>query len=246
MSSKKKKGELTQVIVDSTEIDPTSGVAPELPTTGRTSQADETDYESPIDDKLKLSPPAPKDSSQSDRTYTPQTIKGYEETLNEWKKKSGKMAFIYDFIGDKYRKNLNRASITAFIITSCSSLLALGNLGLNDADYPTIALVLKAVTAVFAVSAAIATGLPRVLGWNTMAESCQKYLDTVENLLASIMSEQSLPMKFKTDPEEYILANKDKFQAILDSAPHVPHSDYSQALDAYDQEQARLRYDLIK
>jgi hypothetical protein len=43
MSSKKKKGELTQVIVDSTEIDPTSGVVPELPTTGRTSQADETD-----------------------------------------------------------------------------------------------------------------------------------------------------------------------------------------------------------
>src|SRR5690606_28057600 len=100
MSSKKKKGELTQVIVDSTDIDPTSGVVPELPTTDRTSQADE----STIDDKPKLSPPAPKDSSQSDRTYTPQTIKGYEETLNEWKKKSGKMAFIYDFIGDKYRK----------------------------------------------------------------------------------------------------------------------------------------------
>lgn len=223
--------ELTRVIVDSTEINPTLGVASELPTTDQRALSDNEEE---------------KESSQSEHLYTPQTIKGYEETLNEWKKKGRKMAFIYDYIGDKYRKNVDKASITAFIITSCSSLLALGNLGLSDTDYPTVALVLKGATAVFAVSAAIATGLPRILGWSSTAESCQKYLDTVENLIASIMSEQSLPMKFKTDPEQYILENKDKYQAILDSAPRVSHSDYSLALDAYEQERARLRYDLVK
>lgn len=246
MSSKKKKKEdqLTKVVVDSTEINPNAGVAPELPTVEGIGPRPSPASSSPVDEKeLKL---PEKGSSPSGRPYTPQTLQGYETTLTEWKRKSGKMAFIYDYVGDKYRKSLSRASITAFLITSMITLLSVGNLGLTDTDYPTIALVLKAVTAVFGVSAAIATGLPRILGWSTTAEACQKYLDSVENLLASIISEQALPMKFRTDPEQYILEHKEKYQAILDSAPHVPHADYTLALDAYDQEKARLRYDLVQ
>lgn len=233
MSSKKKQ-ELVKVIVDSTELDPTTGISPELPTVNE-------------DEKnLKLPTSSKKSSSPSGRPYTPQTLKGYEETLVEWRKKSSKMAFIYDYVGDKYRKSLNRASIIAFVITSLISLLALSNLGLSDSSYPTVALILKIVNAVFGVSAAITTGLPRILGWSVTVDACQKYLDTVENLLASIISEQALPVKFRTDPEQYIVENKEKYQAILDSAPRVPHDDYTAALDAYEQEKARLRYDLVQ
>lgn len=218
----KKKARLSEVVVDSTERDPKAGVASELPT-------------------IKDRTPFPSETGSSTHT-----VKGYEETLLEWRKKSSKMAFIYDYIGDRYRKSLNQASITAFVITSLLSLLALSNLGLSDTDYPTLALVLKAVNAIFGVSAAISTGLPRILGWSATAEACQKYLDTVENLLASIISEQALPVKFRTDPEQYILEHKEKYHAILDSAPRVPHDDYTVALDAYEQEKARLRYDLVQ
>ena len=208
-------------IPDSGEVDPTAHVKPKFPT---------------LRD----------DESESSSHYSPQTMKGYEDTLDEWRRKSSKMAFIYDYVGDKYRQSVNRSSITAFVLSSCITLLALGNLGLSETDYPIIAIVLKAANALFGVGAVIATGLPRLLGWNIMTESCQKYLDSVENLLASIMSEQALPVKFRTDPEQYILEKKEKYQAILDSAPHVSHDDYIHALDAYEQQKARLRNDLVR
>lgn len=242
---KKSSSEESHVVIDSTELNPMAGVQPELPTEeqARVQQVWDLSTDSKEDHK-KLDLPEEK-SSLSRGPYSPHTIQGYEDTLKEWKDKSTKMAFIYDYIGDTYRKRVNSASITGFVLTSCISLLALGNLGLSDADYPTISMVLKGVNAAFGVSAAIATGLPRILNWGTTSENCQKYLDSVENLLASIISEQALPVKFRTDPEQYILEKKEKYQAILDSAPNVPHEDYTSALDAYEQEKARLRHDLI-
>ena len=183
--------------------------------------------------------------TSSDTLYSPMTIEGYEGTLKEWKKKAIKFAFVYDYVVTKYRKKLNSSSLTAFVLTSLCTLLSLGNFGLNDADYPTVSYAFKGIIATFTVSAAISTGISRVLGWNTLVESCQKYLDKVENLVASITSEQSLPMKYRTDPEQYILQHKDEFTAILNSAPDISHDDYVDILEAYEEAQVRLRQDII-
>lgn len=179
-------------------------------------------------------------------TFDETVLVGYEETLNEWKSKSKKIAFIYDYVGDTYRKSLDRTSIVSFVLTACASLLALGNLGLKDADHQTVAIVLKGISAVLAVSATITTGLPRILNWNHTLEASQKYLDTVEHLISTITSEQSLPMKFRTEPSQFILQNKERFGSVLNSAPQIKHDDYVAALTAYDQQKMRLRYELVQ
>jgi hypothetical protein len=177
--------------------------------------------------------------------YSPETIKDYEQTLNEWRRKGAKMSFIYDYVTDKYRKKINRTSIAAFVITSITTLLALSNLGLNESDYPTTAMVIKGTNAALATGAAIATGIPRILNWSQTQNMCQEYLGNVDNLISSVMSEQSLPFRFRTDPEQYIIENKEKYQLILDRAPIIPHDDYVESLELYEQAKARFRNNLV-
>lgn len=174
------------------------------------------------------------------KNYSPDTIQAYEKTLKEWRQKGAKMAYIYDYVTDVYRKKLKKTGIAAFVLTSLVTLLALSNLGLSADDYPTIEMVLKGSNAVLATAAAICTGIPRILNWGQTKDTCQEYLGKVENLISSVMSEQSLPLRFRTDPEQYILENKEKYEMILNSAPHVSHDDYETALELYEQVRSKF------
>lgn len=189
-----------------------------------------------------------KDDEDSEGTvskrYTPGTIKAYEQTLKEWRQKGAKMAYVYDYVTDIYKNKLHRTSIAAFILTSLTTLLALSNLGLSEEEYPTVALVLKGTNAVLATAAAICTGIPRILSWESTKDTCNEYLSKVDNLISSVMSEQSLPLRFRTDPEQYILENKEKYEMILNSAPHISHDHYENALILYEQARARFRSNL--
>ncbi len=176
---------------------------------------------------------------------SPISLDNYEHTLQEWKTRGGKIAFIYEYIIDKYRKKVDNYTLAAFLLISITSLLSLGNFGVNDALYPSVALGMKVATAVLTTSAAVVSGVVKIFGWSTLLSSCQKYLDSVENFVAMIISEQTLPLKFRTEPDQFILNQKDKYQSILNSAPDIPHDDYVIALEKYDESRSRLRYDLI-
>jgi len=182
---------------------------------------------------------------QKHQAYSPETLRDYEQTLSEWRQKGAKMAYIYDYVTNKYRKKLDHTSIAAFIITSLTTLLALSNLGLDDSQDPTLVIVLKGTNAALAMAAVITTGIPRLLGWEHTKDACHEYLSTVDNLISSVMSEQALPLRFRTDPEQYILENKDKYQMILDQAPKIPHDDYIESLERYEQAKARFRNNLV-
>lgn len=182
------------------------------------------------------------DSNSNESSYP---IKSYGDTIKEWRQRGTTLAFIYDFVLDKYRKRIDFFTLLSFILISLTSLLALGNFGLSDEDFPELSLAFKAVNAVLATSATISAGIVRVRGWTYLVENCQKYLDTVEHFVASIISEQTLPMRIRIDPEQFILQQKDKFQAILNSAPDISHGDYLEALEYYERSKSRFRHDLI-
>lgn len=185
----------------------------------------------------------PQESNDSNESSC--SIKSYEDTIKEWRHRGATIAFIYDFILDKYRKRVDFFTLLAFLLISLTSLLALGNFGINDGDYPELTLAFKAVNAVLATSATISAGIVRVRGWTYLVENCQKYLDTVEHFVASIISEQTLPMRIRINPEQFILQQKDKFQAILNSAPDISHDDYLQAIEYYEKSKTRFRHDLV-
>lgn len=176
---------------------------------------------------------------------SPISLDNYEHTLNEWKDRGGKLAFIYEYVIDKYRKLVSNYGLAAFIIISLTTLLSLSNLGIKESDHPEIALGMKIATAILTSAATIASGVVQLRGWQPLVTACQKYLDTVENFVAIIISEQTLPLKFRTAPDEFILGQKDKYQSILSSAPDIPHDDYVIALEKYSESKNRLRSDLI-
>lgn len=176
---------------------------------------------------------------------SPISLDKYENTLNEWKTRGSKIAFIYEFVIDKYSKRLNNYTLAAFLLSSITSLLALGNFGVSESQFPQLALGMKIATAVLTTSAATTSGVVKIFGWQSLISSCQKYLDSVEHFVAAIISEQTLPLKYRTEPDQFILNQKDKYQSILNSAPDIPHDDYVIALEKYEESKARLRYDLI-
>lgn len=183
-----------------------------------------------------------KDSEGSiHKNYSMDTIQAYERTLKEWRQKGAKMAYIYDYITDVYGTKLNKTSIAAFVLTSLTTLLALSNVGFSEEDYPTVSIILKGSNAVLAAAAAICTGIPRILNWTQTKDTCQEYLGKVDNLVSSVISEEALPLRFRTDPEQYILENKEKYEMILNSAPRVSHSEYETALQLYEQVKIRFR-----
>lgn len=165
----------------------------------------------------------------------------YEDVMRGWMKQGKKIAFIYECIMDKYRKRLRRWTLAAFVLTSITSLLSLGNFGIQEEDMPELTIAMKAATAALTTSSAIATGVISIFSWTQLVSSCQKYLDTVEHFVSSIISELTLPVKFRTDPDMFIMNQKDKYQAILNSAPDVPHSDYIIALEKYEESKLYLR-----
>ena len=185
--------------------------------------------------------------SESDegRSDSAPNITSFEDTIKEWRRRGAKIAFIYDLILDKYRGRLDFFTLLAFLLTALTSLLALGNFGLSEVKYPNLTMSLKAVNVILTTGAAICAGIVRLRGWNQLIDSCQKYLDTVEHFVALIISEQSLPVRLRIDSEQFILQQKDKFHAILNSAPDISHDDYIQALDCYVNAKTRFRYDLI-
>ena len=208
-----------------------------------------TDAESSIDDDHTKSLPDQDAGSFSDQvssdlsspdkvsdkktSYSEQSAMRYEDTLAGWLKKSGKLSFIYDCVGDKYRKKIHVTNLVAFILTASVSLLALGNLGLTEEAYPNLTIALKCVNAVFCVASAIATGIPKLLGWQIMYDTCQGYIDQVKHLVAAVVSEQSVPYSHKTDLNQFIMEKKDKFLSVLNSAPRLHHDDYKEALMLY-------------
>lgn len=173
------------------------------------------------------------------------SIDTYEDTIKEWRRRGAKVAFIYDLILDTYRKRLDFFTLLAFLLTSLTSLLALSNFGISEEEYPNVAISMKALNVFLTTGAAICAGIVQLRGWNQLVNSCQKYLDTVENFVAVIISEQTLPLRLRMDPEQFILQQKDKFQTILNSAPDIPHDHYLHALKHYEQSKTRFRHDII-
>jgi len=169
----------------------------------------------------------------------------YEDTLRIWKEKSARLAFIYDFILSKYRRRINMFTLFAFLLTSMTSLLALSNVGLSENKYPELALALKVTSAVITTCAAIATGIPRLFGWSSLVEVCQKYLDSVEYFIAAILSEEVLPKEFRRNPEEFITQRRDQFLSILGNAPDISHSDFLEASRKYESSELRFRQNLL-
>lgn len=169
----------------------------------------------------------------------------YHDTLKDWRKKSTQLAFIYDCVSEKYKKRVDIFSLIAFILTSAIALLALGNFGLNDSEYPSLSLGLKITNSILTTMAAVFTGMDRIFGWSNFLNNCHKYQDSLENFMAHIISEQSLPTKYQMDPEQFIIQNKDKFIEILKSAPDISNSDYLNAMELFDKSHKRFRSNLI-
>ena len=88
----------------------------------------------------------------------------YDDTIKAWRDKSARLAFIYDYVLDKYKKRVDMFTLIAFLLTSVTSLVAFGNLGLDESNYPDIALVLKITSAILTTCAATSTGIIRVFG----------------------------------------------------------------------------------
>lgn len=173
------------------------------------------------------------------------SAQGYQATIKEWKTRGKTLAFIYDFILHKYRRRVEVFTLLGFLLMSMTSLLALGNFGISEQTHPELTMAFKATNAVLTTVSAICIGIVRVKGWSNLVESCQKYLDIVEHFVATIISEQTLPVRLRLDPEEFITQQKDKFQTILNSAPDISHDDYLQAMEYYETSKTRLRRDLI-
>lgn len=173
------------------------------------------------------------------------SAQGYHDTIKEWKMRGKTLAFIYDFILHKYRRRVEIFTLLGFLLMSMTSLLALGNFGISEQTHPELTMAFKATNAVLTTVSAICIGIVRVKGWSNLVESCQKYLDIVEHFVATIISEQTLPVRLRLDPEEFITQQKDKFQTILNSAPDISHDDYLQAMEYYETSKTRLRRDLI-
>ena len=169
----------------------------------------------------------------------------YDDTLRMWKEKGTRIAFIYDVILEKYKRRVSFFTLVAFLLTSVTSLTALGNLGINDVDYPKIVLLFKIGTAVLTTCSAVATGITRIFGWSLFVDKCQKYLDSIEYFTSSIVSEQILPPEFRKDSKSFIAQHQDQFLSILNNAPDISHSDYNNALHRYEKSKPRFRQDLI-
>lgn len=167
------------------------------------------------------------------------------ETVIEWKTRCIKIAFIYDFILNKYKKRVDLFTLLTFFLSSLTTLFALGNFGLSELDYPDITLSLKTISVILSTSSSISASIIKMRGWNEMIENCQKYLDMVENFIALIISEQSLPSEIEPNHQQFIQKHKDKFLTILDSAPNISHDDYLQALDNYKYSKCRFRNECI-
>jgi len=165
-------------------------------------------------------------------------------TLQLWKEKTIRLAFIYDFVLDKYRRRVNLFTLISFLLSSITSLTALSNLGLNESDYPTAVFVLKIISAVLTTCAATSAGVPRLLGWPSLVDNYQKYLDSVEHFTASIVSEQVLPVEFRKDPKQFIIQHRDQFLAILNNAPDISYKDSQIATENYEISSPRFRQDL--
>lgn len=173
-------------------------------------------------------------------------IKTLDDTLKHWRKRGLKIAFIYDFVLDKYQQRLDLFTLVSFILTALSTLSALSNLGLNDCDYPNLSIVMKAIAATLSLGAAIFTGIIRVKGWTYLINDYLKYSDKVEHFLAELISELTLPRNVRSSSEEFVMRNKDKFLMLLSNAPNISHDDYLKANKAYEESRVRLRNDLIQ
>jgi len=169
----------------------------------------------------------------------------YDDTLEEWKKRGSQIAFIFDSVLEKYTTKIKRYTLVVFMLTSITSLISLGNLGLSEQDYPELSWTVKITNVVISIISAFCAAKIRIMGWQNLVTQSQKYLDTVEAFVATVVSELSLPSQFRSPPEQFILQNKDRFLTILGTAPDIPHSDYLKAMEKYTNSKNRFRQDLI-
>jgi hypothetical protein len=177
---------------------------------------------------------------------SPVSLDNYETTIEEWKNRGGKIAFIYDYVTDKYKKRIDKAALVAFIFGALLTMLSLGNFGINEETYPELAIGVKVASTVISVIVTISAGIGKILGWPSLVTNTQKYLDTVENFVALIISEQTLPVKFRINRDQFILDQKNNYQTILQNAPDIPHDDYVRAVEIYaESTKSRFRSDLV-
>ena len=149
-----------------------------------------------------------------------------EETMEKWRKKSSKLAFIYDFVLDKYKKVNSASVLVAFLISTIMSLFSVGNFALSATSNETLVLVFKILTTTLSTIVALVTGIPKLFGWTNRISQYQKYLDSVEHFNAIILSEQYLPSELRKKPNEFIIQNSNKFLSVLDSAPNITQSEF--------------------
>ena len=165
----------------------------------------------------------------------------YVKTIESWKDKCNKLAFVYDYVIDKYKRRVDRFALISFLITSIITLISVSTLGLSEITHPLLSTIIKVSAATLSTISTITTGVAKLFGWSVSISAWQKYLDLIENFTARIAAEDSPDF----DAKKFVIQRKSQFLSVLSSAPDIYHHDYIEALNDYEENSKKFRQDLM-
>lgn len=164
----------------------------------------------------------------------------FEVTYKNWKDQLRRLAYVYDYVLNKKRIELNRINISVLILTSLTTLVLASQFGIDACKMESLIISLQVIVTASSFVSSILGGIMTIYGLADNVSTLQRYLDTVENFYSSIATNDGLPTSLQISNQDFVSSNRDRYDHIVRHAPNIGTNAYVEAMKDF--ELAKVRF----
>jgi len=169
----------------------------------------------------------------------------FETTYRKWQEHLGKLAYIYDYIMDKKKVQLNRINVAILSLTAVTTLLLAAQFGVDQCQYSFILITFQVILTLASFTSTVLGGIATVYGLADAITTIQRYLDTVDGFYSAMTTNDGLPKSLRTSFKDFVIGNQDRYNYVIRHAPSVGTNSYIEAMRDFNSAKSKFK-DLLQ
>lgn len=162
------------------------------------------------------------------------------QTLRAWKTSLAKASFIYEYVLEEDRNQLNKILICSLIISTLSTVISgISTIALTVGDdkpeYKTTALVINSILILLGALTTALTGAIKIYKLDDIVASISSYIVKIDQIYSEIANQLVLPDALRENAITFIKKESENYLNLIKQSPNIESSKEREAIKKYNE-----------